>query len=68
MERARYRLIQAGSTIARVDGPDNDRTFNEINHYAAVYGQDGPVRVERLERNRWVIWPPIEGKTEGIEA
>lgn len=44
----RFRLIQYGMPVAWATSE------REIAHYAAIYGQDGPVRIEsRSERGRW---------------
>lgn len=51
-----YRLIQDGLQVAAVDGPA-PHAWREINHYAAVYSQDGPVRIEvKTDRG----WKPVE--------
>ena len=56
---AEYRLIQDGMTVAQVDGP-TVAAYREIKHYAAVYSQDGPVRIEQKiakAPNKWQeIW------------
>lgn len=49
----RYRLKQDGQIVARVDGP---HSLREIMHYAAVYGQDGPVTIERARGKRWAVF------------
>ena len=50
---AEYRLIQGGQSVAGVDGPDDD-ALREIRHYAAVYSQDGPVKIQFKTRGgRW---------------
>jgi len=46
----RYRLIQDGQPVAWVEG---DTARAEINHYAMVYGQDGPVMIQRLVGKKW---------------
>jgi hypothetical protein len=44
----RYRVIQDGMPVAWATGE------REILHYAAIYGQDGPVAIEeRPEKGRW---------------
>ena len=50
---ADYRLIQNGIMVAGAYGLKDD-ALREINHYAFVYSQDGPVKIERLEGKRWV--------------
>jgi hypothetical protein len=47
--RNEYRLLQDGMTVA------GSTSLAEIQHYALVYGQDGPVTIQRRkERGRWV--------------
>lgn len=50
MEPTEYRLLQDGMEVARTFGP-NARA--EINHYAAMYGQDGPVTIQRKRGRKW---------------
>lgn len=50
MIRERYRLIQDGIPVAWADGPT---ALDEIIHYARVYGQDGPVFVQRHAKGKW---------------
>ena len=42
-----YRLIQDGQPVAWANSE------REIAHYAFVYGQDGPVKVQRKINSRW---------------
>lgn len=49
-KREHYRLIQDGLTVAQVEGPDARAM---IDHYAAVYAQDGPVHIEQRVSRRW---------------
>ena len=46
----RYRLIQDGQPTAWAEGPG---ALSEIQHYALVYGQDGPVQIEQHSGGRW---------------
>lgn len=39
------RLFQDGIQVARVDAPSRKDVEREINHYALMYSQDGPVRI-----------------------
>jgi len=41
------KLYQDGIDVAGVSGPDKASVEREIQHYAAVYGQDGPVKIRR---------------------
>ena len=43
----RYALWQGGQVVARVECDTDEAARREINHYAAVYGQDGPCKVVR---------------------
>lgn len=49
-QRERFRLIQHGIPVAWSEGPG---ALQEIRHYAAVYGQDGPVAIEHHSKGRW---------------
>jgi hypothetical protein len=50
-----FRLIQDGMPVAWVDGRS---AVAEITHYAAVYAQDGPVKIEKRVDGRWKKWKP----------
>lgn len=50
MQPLEYRLIQDGMEVARAIGPN---ARSEIAHYAAVYGQDGPVTIQRKHGRKW---------------
>lgn len=50
---SRYRLWQDGMIVASVEAEDDDRAQAEIRHYATVYSQDGPVKVEVHHAGRW---------------
>ncbi|GLT01154.1 hypothetical protein GCM10007897_25450 [Sphingobium jiangsuense] len=54
-ERLRFRLVQGGIPVAWSEGP---RAYDEIMHYAVVYSQDGPVKIQAHERGKWRPWPP----------
>lgn len=50
---AEYRLMQDGQPVVNVVAPDDD-ALREIRHYAAVYSQDGPVKIQLKTRGgRW---------------
>lgn len=53
MERTRFRLIQDGIPVAWAEGPS---ALDEIKHYAFVYSQDGPVRVEQHRSGKWKVF------------
>ena len=46
-ERIRYdfELWQDGMAVARTSAASRDDALREIQHYAAVYSQDGPVEI-----------------------
>jgi len=50
-----YRLIQDGMPVVWVEGRS---AVTEITHYAAVYAQDGPVKIEKRVNGRWKEWKP----------
>lgn len=58
-DEQRFRLIQDGIPVAWSEGPT---ALNEIKHYAAVYGQDGPVRIEQRINGRWKALPQTDGE------
>ncbi len=53
-----YRLIQGGQPVAFAGGP-NDDARREIMHYALVYSQDGPVRIEHQHEGKWRVYDPL---------
>lgn len=53
--RNRYRLVQDGQPVAWAQG--GERAYREIQYYAAVYSQDGPVTIERQRNGRWHEMP-----------
>ena len=48
MKRYGYKLFQDGMEVARVEAPTEKQAWAEINHYAMMYGQDGPVMIKRI--------------------
>lgn len=49
-----WRIIQDGMKVAGGVCPDRRRMESEMGHYAAVYGQDGPVTMQsRTGKNKW---------------
>lgn len=50
MSRLEYRIKQGGMVVASAEGPRADA---EIAHYAAVYGQDGPLTIEQRVAGEW---------------
>ena len=59
-----FRLIQDGQPVAWAEGRN---AFAEITHYAAVYGQDGPVTIQMKVNGRWVTGRKLEQRT-ALEA
>jgi hypothetical protein len=53
VEREEYRIMQDGEMVAKLSGPKKT-ALPSILHYAMMYGQDGPVRVERREGRKWL--------------
>jgi hypothetical protein len=51
----RFRLIQDGQPVVWVEGKS---AVAEIEHYAAVYSQDGPVKIQKHHNGRWKEWNP----------
>ena len=43
--RYTYALYQFGEKVAEVDASTDEDAQREINHYALIYSQDGPVEV-----------------------
>jgi hypothetical protein len=43
-------LWQDGVMVAAVDAPTLDECNREIEHYAMMYRQDGPVQIKRKHR------------------
>jgi len=50
----RGRIIQDGHTVALVMAATRESMLANIGHYAAVYSQDGPIKIEtRTGKSRW---------------
>lgn len=45
-----YKLIQDGMTVALVESVSKEQAEAEIQHYALIYSQDGPVKIERKKK------------------
>jgi len=41
----RYRLYQGGVMVVYVEAPTKEQAVREIQHYAMMYLQDGPVKI-----------------------
>lgn len=55
--RDSFRLIQDGIPVAWGEGPN---ALAAIQHYAAVYGQDGPVAIQMKVKGRWKIFRALK--------
>lgn len=44
-KRYRFRILQDGMVVAEGSGTDTDAVKREATHYAAMYLQDGPVKI-----------------------
>jgi hypothetical protein len=44
--RYRFSVMQDGLKVASGECPDRETAEREANHYAMMYGQDGPVKVK----------------------
>ena len=67
VEREEYRVMQDGVMVARLSGP-KETALPSILHYAMMYGQDGPVRVERREGRKWVELCLNTGDEDGVHS
>jgi len=54
-ERHRFQLWQDGIMVAAVDSPNRHSAMREIAHYAAVYEQDGPVKIKEVKPRRRAV-------------
>jgi hypothetical protein len=45
-----FELWQDDVPVAEVSSRDLERAFRDICHYAAMYGQDGPVKIIQVQR------------------
>lgn len=44
-----YGLFQNGMMVASVSAPTKEQALAEINHYALIYSQDGPVEIREVD-------------------
>lgn len=50
------RIIQNGQPVAQASSADLASMLKELRHYAAVYEQDGPVKLQmRAKGGRWKV-------------
>jgi len=49
MTQYRFQLWQDGMLVAAVDCADRKSAMKEIMHYAAIYEQDGPVKIREVK-------------------
>jgi hypothetical protein len=61
-ERHRFQLWQDGIMVAAVDCANRHSAMKEIAHYAAVYEQDGPVKIVEVKPRRRVAVGPLQGR------
>jgi hypothetical protein len=47
-----FEIHQDGMMVAGVFGENRDEALREAVHYAAVYGQDGPVELFEVKRGK----------------
>ena len=52
LEYSEFRLLQNELFVAGSCGP-RDKAINDISNYAAIYRQDGPVRVQEKIDGKW---------------
>lgn len=45
-----YKLIQGGIVVAQVEASTDEEANREINHYAMMYAQDGPVKIVKIKK------------------
>lgn len=50
MDDFNFEVWQDGLPVAEVNGNDRADALREILHYAAMYGQDGPVEIYEVKR------------------
>lgn len=51
MKRYVYKLIQNNVIVAEVEAGSEEQAAREINHYAMMYSEDGPVQIVREDDN-----------------
>lgn len=44
----KYQLFQHGVMVAQIESASEQQAEKEINHYAIMYCQDGPVQIKRF--------------------
>lgn len=59
MDRNRFRIVQGGIPVAWTEG---SRAQEEIMHYAYIYSQDSPVKIQKYEKGKWRPWPNPQHK------
>lgn len=69
-DRAEFEVHQYGQQIADAGGP-RDRAWAAALHYAAIYGQDGPVEI--YEVTRTLVYPTTHAtiplpEVEGVSS
>ena len=73
-EETEFELVQDGMPVARAVG-SREFAWQEIQHYAAVYSQDGPVEIYEITRRRIegeggtivTLYKQPDGRTQEID-
>ena len=52
-----FEVWQGDQPIAETCATDRERALREALHYAAMYGQDGPVKLYEVKRTEIVLEP-----------
>ena len=50
----KYRLLQDGLIVAFTEASTDEQAKREIMHYAMIYSEDGPIKVQKLKGKTWV--------------
>lgn len=50
-----FEVWQDGMCVAGVSSIDRDQAMREAMHYAAMYGQDGPVSMYEIKRTEVIV-------------
>jgi hypothetical protein len=65
----RIDIVQDGLVVASVEGQNETSVMTEAMHYAFVYGQDAPVKIEGLPpgmRAKWTATTTDRGEREDV--
>jgi hypothetical protein len=64
-EHEAYRIMQDGMVVARTEG---QHSLREIMHYATVYSQDGPLKIQKRTNKRWKVFGQVTKPQETADA